>query len=129
MEVDNQTHGLWSAERVEDLEIAIASDGLLLYVGEAAYETGESPLSVWVPRKPTEEVVGTTGSMSQQTLNGPITSQDTKESPLDCFERLAKLGSSFQFLLNSPSRLIRRRMMSRRIQLYDGANAGGEMET
>ena len=89
MEVDNQSHGLWSAERIEEHDVRIDSDGLLLYVGEAAYEPGESPLSVWVPRKSPEEFreAAAEASGQLQSINLPVAIQSTPESPLDCFER------------------------------------------
>ncbi|KAF8328459.1 uncharacterized protein EI90DRAFT_2926250 [Cantharellus anzutake] len=36
------------------LQTGIATDGLLLYVSEASYQSGETPLSTWVPTKPLE---------------------------------------------------------------------------
>ncbi|KAI5124675.1 hypothetical protein M0805_004283 [Coniferiporia weirii] len=74
--------GLWSADRMQDVDVPIKSDGLLLYVGEASYESGESPLSVWVPRVLYEEHAydGTAA------VNAP----GEKESPLDAFERLIR---------------------------------------
>lgn len=32
-----------------EIEIEIESDGLLLYVSQASYEHGTSPLSTWIP--------------------------------------------------------------------------------
>ncbi|KAI6016195.1 hypothetical protein EDC04DRAFT_2903467 [Pisolithus marmoratus] len=52
----------------------IRSDGLLLYVTQASYEEGTSPLSCWVPIQPI------TGSSNQG-----VTSPNT--SPLDLFQR------------------------------------------
>ena len=92
MDVDSESHGLWSAAQIEELEIPIASDGLLLYVGEAAYEPGESPLSVWVPRKYPEEAREASESSAQpQPTDFSAKLQGTEEGPLDCFERFAAL--------------------------------------
>ncbi|KAI6131420.1 hypothetical protein EDD16DRAFT_1536242 [Pisolithus croceorrhizus] len=54
----------------------IPSDGLLLYVAQASYEEGTSPLSCWVPIQPIA------GSSSQEGV--PTTSNS---SPLDLFQR------------------------------------------
>jgi len=48
-------------------KVEVHSDGLLLYVSEASYESGTSPLSSWVPLK---------------------SLWDGQQSPLDVFERL-----------------------------------------
>ena len=53
-------------------EAQIRADGLLLYVAQAIYEPGTSPLSLWVPAEPSAEE----GSMSVD-----------KPSALDTFER------------------------------------------
>ncbi|KAI6158094.1 hypothetical protein BKA82DRAFT_14143 [Pisolithus tinctorius] len=55
----------------------IPSDGLLLYVAQASYEEGTSPLSCWVPIQPI------TGSRNQE--EAPTT---PNASPLDLFQRL-----------------------------------------
>lgn len=87
MEVDNESHGLWSAARIDELEVSIMSDGLLLYVGEAAYDPGVSPLSVWVPRKCPEEVKEERGHVRAQAIGSSAEPPGTNESPLDWFER------------------------------------------
>ncbi|KIJ61485.1 hypothetical protein HYDPIDRAFT_137818 [Hydnomerulius pinastri MD-312] len=52
----------------------VASDGLLLYVSQASYEEGTSPLSCWIPIKPiTEQTQAATSEVI---------------SPLDLFQRL-----------------------------------------
>jgi len=49
MEVDVQSMiGIGRGE-VQRTEVQVQSEGLLLYVGQAAYEPGTSPLSTWVP--------------------------------------------------------------------------------
>lgn len=59
----------------------IPSDGMLLYVAQATYEPGTSPLSLWIPVKAyTEE----RSDLAQAgTSSGAVTS----EGPLDVFER------------------------------------------
>ena len=53
------------------VQVEIEPDGLLLYVAQAIYEPGTSPLSTWVPQvSPVADVAGTEAS-----------------SPLDMFER------------------------------------------
>ncbi|KAI0318087.1 hypothetical protein OF83DRAFT_1163628 [Amylostereum chailletii] len=57
-------------------EASVRADGLLLYVAQAIYEPGTSPLSLWVPAIPMRVEKD---SMEE---DGP--------SALDCFERLVK---------------------------------------
>jgi snurportin-1 len=61
----------------QDIKIAvpIETDGLLLYVSEASYQPGETPLSAWVPAKP---------------LTTTSEEPSIKEPPLDLFERLIR---------------------------------------
>ena len=62
--------------QLETTQAEVLSDGLLLYVAQAAYEPGTSPLSMWVPcqayQTREEQESGTT---------------NTVESPLDVFDR------------------------------------------
>ncbi|KIJ23060.1 hypothetical protein M422DRAFT_276440 [Sphaerobolus stellatus SS14] len=55
-------------------------DGLLLYVSQASYEPGTSPLSLWIPIKPLYEA---------------------QESPLAIFERLVNKRVVKQLSLNT----------------------------
>lgn len=76
----------WAVEEIQDKDVDISSDGLLLYVGEASYESGESPLSVWVP-KALFSGAAYSNEMSPEedmNVNGDCI---TQESPLDRFER------------------------------------------
>lgn len=61
----------------------IHSDGLLLYVAQATYEPGTSPLSLWVPAKAFTETHSTGASKEMST------DMSTSEPPLDIFERYA----------------------------------------
>ena len=48
MEVD--AHSIAATEvEVQRIEVQVQSEGLLLYVSQATYEPGTSPLSTWVP--------------------------------------------------------------------------------
>lgn len=49
MEVDVQSTVGTSGRDVQRTEVQVQSEGLLLYVGQATYEPGTSPLSTWVP--------------------------------------------------------------------------------
>ena len=49
MEVDAQSIVGTGTGEVQHIEVQVQSEGLLLYVGQAAYEPGTSPLSTWVP--------------------------------------------------------------------------------
>ena len=53
----------------------IASDGLLLYLAQASYEPGTSPLSTWVPLR------------AYQTREEQNNGLSPAESPLDVFDR------------------------------------------
>lgn len=55
----------------------IPSDGLLLYVAQASYEEGTSPLSCWVPIQPTAGSGDQVGAATR-----------SNSSPLDLFQRL-----------------------------------------
>ncbi|KAG7092074.1 hypothetical protein E1B28_008454 [Marasmius oreades] len=57
----------------------IASDGLLLYVAEACYESGTNPLSSWIPARNYE----VPGSGAMQTTFDSL-------GPLDTFEKLVR---------------------------------------
>jgi len=51
---------------------SVAPDGLLLYLAEASYEAGNSPLSSWIP---------ITGARENGTVKTPLS-----HSPLDHFQ-------------------------------------------
>jgi len=66
----------------------IAPDGLLLYLAEASYEPGTSPLSSWVPLRGYEEGGdGHEGGKEDGDGNGKIGKEKEKEGPLDLFQR------------------------------------------
>ncbi|KAJ8473891.1 hypothetical protein ONZ51_g7567 [Trametes cubensis] len=70
--------------KVRTIQAAIRSDGMLLYVAQATYEPGTSPLSSWVPLRAYQ----THEERMQQEAMGGMGS--TAESPLDLFERLVR---------------------------------------
>ncbi|PIL27346.1 hypothetical protein GSI_10493 [Ganoderma sinense ZZ0214-1] len=76
--------------QLQRIHAPIAADGLLLYVAQAAYEPGTSPLSVWIP------LVAYQTREEAQVQPGV----NIAESPLDVFERLVRrrlaLGSAHQ---------------------------------
>ncbi|KAI0040198.1 hypothetical protein FA95DRAFT_1527857 [Auriscalpium vulgare] len=65
------------AQTVQPAQVELQSDGLLLYVAQAIYEPGTSPLSSWVPRI----ALAPPGAPAKAT---------SSLSPLDTFESLVK---------------------------------------
>lgn len=49
MQVDAQSIVGTGGRKVQRIEVQVQSEGLLLYVSQATYEPGTSPLSTWVP--------------------------------------------------------------------------------
>lgn len=49
MQVDAHSMVGTGEGRVQRIEVQAQSEGLLLYVSQATYEPGTSPLSTWVP--------------------------------------------------------------------------------
>jgi snurportin-1 len=56
------------------VEVTINSDGLLLYVAEASYECGTSPLSSWIP-------------LTSHSPHFEHTQSEDLQSPIDRFQR------------------------------------------
>ncbi|KAJ3752882.1 hypothetical protein EV360DRAFT_54425 [Lentinula raphanica] len=85
MDIDTPIKGTVISTR----EHSIVSDGLLLYVAEASYESGTSPLSNWVPLKqPLSISKIESESMEDVTTQSSHTSNVTiLDGPLDQFER------------------------------------------
>ena len=75
MDLDNMGGG--PLVQLQHSRASIAPDGLLLYVAQAAYEPGTSPLSVWIPLRAYQT------REEAQTHAGA----NVAESPLDVFER------------------------------------------
>jgi hypothetical protein len=75
MEIDNQSRlAKPLTTNSTPVSKSIAPDGLLLYVAEASYEAGSSPLSSWIP------IAG-----SQDTVEAPLSA--ATDSPLELFQR------------------------------------------
>ena len=91
MQVDNTLESLdqFTHLAMRETDLHIASDGILLYVSEAMYESGESPLCAWIPRKRLGE--NSPDLPMQLALSQSYTLAEPKvigdESPLDLFER------------------------------------------
>lgn len=51
MQVDAQPVVVTSGTEVRRTEVQVQSEGLLLYLIQATYEPGTSPLSTWVPNQ------------------------------------------------------------------------------
>ena len=49
MQVDRQLVAGTGGAGVHRIEVQVQSEGLLLYLSQATYEPGTSPLSTWVP--------------------------------------------------------------------------------
>jgi len=56
----------------------VVSDGILLYVSQASYQPGETPLACWIPARQTNNSVDET----------TLTTGAAQMSPLHVFERL-----------------------------------------
>ena len=65
--------------QLQSTQAEIQPDGLLLYVAQATYEPGTSPLSSWVPIKGYEPDV--------KRIEGGVEVDVPADSPLDVFER------------------------------------------
>ena len=78
---------LWTPGQLKEVDVPVSSDGILLYVGEAAYESGESPLSVWIPRRVYEGSVYNTDTETDGMDRVGNRSICIEQSPLDTFER------------------------------------------
>ncbi|KAI9058037.1 hypothetical protein FKP32DRAFT_1296036 [Trametes sanguinea] len=70
--------------QLRTVEAEVRSDGMLLYVAQATYEPGTSPLSSWVPLRAYETHEE---RMQREAVGGP---GSVAESPLDVFERLIR---------------------------------------
>ncbi|KAK7683091.1 hypothetical protein QCA50_013764 [Cerrena zonata] len=68
-------------QELQDVEVNIGSDGILLYLSQASYEPGTSPLSLWVPIRPFVEWK----DKDQDHMD-----VSSSESPLGQFERLLR---------------------------------------
>ncbi|PPQ93405.1 hypothetical protein CVT25_004722 [Psilocybe cyanescens] len=87
-------------------QTCVQPDGMLLYVAEASYEPGTSPLSSWIPIRgyDVNKSEGIHNDNRPEAQNVSANAMISSEGPLDLFQRL-----------------VRRRMA---IRLSGGANAG-----
>ena len=92
---------------VRSIQTNVKSDGLLLYVAQAIYEPGTSPLSSWVPIAGPDQEKDEVGESG---LDMPVDqAESASRSPLDVFERLVVLMSVAENSLDMICRLIKRR--------------------
>jgi snurportin-1 len=92
--------------------VTVSSDGLLLYVAEATYETGTSPLSTWIPLVSYDEVK--MGDEAREAAR-----------PLDVFERYVLTLCDTPFHLFSFHLL---RLLCRRLQNQGAMTDRGVVE-
>ncbi|KAJ3731732.1 hypothetical protein DFJ43DRAFT_1077124 [Lentinula guzmanii] len=97
MDVDVPTIPLGSPTQ----EHSISPDGLLLYLAEASYESGSSPLSNWIPLRHLSSI----STLDNENMDEDIAihsshTGDTinSEGPLDQFERLLRIRAQRQGL-------------------------------
>ena len=90
---------------VEPMAASIQPDGLLLYVSEASYESGTSPLSSWIPITGYDKDLGKEKDPEEEeevradvNMDGEKGSS-RKAGPLDLFQRFVFLLFSFFSLL------------------------------
>ena len=78
---------------VESMAASIQPDGLLLYVSEASYESGTSPLSSWIPITGYDKDLGKEKDPEEEEKERADVNMDGekgssgKEGPLDLFQR------------------------------------------
>lgn len=82
MEVDTTLRLTNAPASLVSVSTSVSSDGLLLYVAEASYEAGTSPLSSWIPITNYSDDHGEQKTITQAPLGN-------SEGPLDVFQRWA----------------------------------------
>jgi snurportin-1 len=89
-----------SSATTSTVEAHIQPDGLLLYVAEASYESGTSPLSSWVPieayepqSQPNSQGLAINGAGASGTTEIEMGGTMSKESPLDKFLKYVSFPS------------------------------------
>ncbi len=99
MELDNAT----PLVQLQTVQAQIPPDGMLLYVAQASYEPGTSPLSTWIPLRAYQ-------TREEQEQSGP----SIAESPLDMFERYVQSQLAVCHIgadrFDRSDRLVRRRL-------------------
>lgn len=76
MDIDNPSAAQLPAT-LTPVSMNLVPDGLLLYVAEASYEAGGSPLSSWIPIE----------RNSENHATAKIHPPEASDSPLDLFQR------------------------------------------
>jgi len=84
MDIDNS---LTPSPVLTSLSVQLKSDGLLLYVSQACYEPGTSPLSSWIP------IMGYDDHDHDSTTSS--------DKPLDLFDRLVTQQLAAQCILHT----------------------------
>lgn len=72
------------------VDVDIRPDGLLLYVAQASYEPGTSPLSTWVPIVAYD--AGQYAVMDVGASAATVSASKDREGPLALFERYVLCG-------------------------------------
>lgn len=80
MEVDTTLRLTSAPASLVSVSTSVSSDGLLLYVAEASYEAGTSPLSSWIPITNYSDDHDGQKTIAQAPLGN-------SEGPLDVFQR------------------------------------------
>jgi len=83
------------SQLIEPMSASIRPDGLLLYVSEASYESGTSPLSSWIPITGYDKNLGKDKDFEGDEERVDVSMDGEKEpsgkeGPLDLFQRLVK---------------------------------------
>ena len=86
---------------VEPMVASIQPDGLLLYVSEASYEPGTSPLSSWIPITGYDEDSGRKKDPEEERADMSMDGEkgsSGKGGPLDLFQRFVSFFSLAAFM-------------------------------
>ncbi|KAJ7138456.1 hypothetical protein C8R43DRAFT_893270 [Mycena crocata] len=104
--------------RLTTRSVEVCADGLLLYVAEASYEAGTSPLSSWIPIVKYDEARVSDG------MTDPSTAAD---GPLNLFHRSTLLLRSV-CRLTLQSRLVQKRIVRNSTSLVTNSSLHTDME-
>ena len=90
MDVEPSASTFGVVQATHQATATIESDGLLLYVAEASYESGTSPLSSWIPIVSCEDGQGEESHQSYQEAKR-LREQKQVGGPLAVFERSVRV--------------------------------------
>ena len=121
---------------VKPMAASIQPDGLLLYVSEASYESGTSPLSSWIPITGYDKDLGKEKDPEEEEerVDVNMDCEKGKGGPLDLFQRLvfflsslllAGLMTIWLFLL---IRLVKRRLERVSFPTHQGSLSGADVD-